>query len=160
MLGTPSRDYWIPYSEIYPTVSLMWMISWSSAVTWILMWISLSSSFPLSSTKTHHQFTQVWICCEQNRVHVLSASGCSPLTKHTAAISEFPPPSDKPALQRFKVLLISTGTYSGGAARIPAPLTNALKGPGKRSFFGKKYKNHEVYKKMFEGRFLLFWPWP
>ena len=53
--GTPSRDYWIPSSEIYPTVLLMWMISWCSAVTWILMWISLSSFFPLSSTKTHHR---------------------------------------------------------------------------------------------------------
>jgi len=33
--------------------------------------------------------------------HVLSARGCSPLVKHTAAISNFPVPDDKPALQRF-----------------------------------------------------------
>ena len=33
--------------------------------------------------------------------HILYARGCSPLVKHTAAISKFPVPADKPALQRF-----------------------------------------------------------
>ena len=33
--------------------------------------------------------------------HNLSSSGCSPLGKHTSVLSSFPPPSDKPALQRF-----------------------------------------------------------
>ena len=32
---------------------------------------------------------------------LLSVDGCSTLAKHSAAISAFPPPSDKPALQRF-----------------------------------------------------------
>ena len=43
--------------------------------------------------------------------HLLSASGCSSLMKYSAAISTFPPPSDKPALQRF--LGTSTGIFSG-----------------------------------------------
>ena len=30
--------------------------------------------------------------------YLLSANGCSPLDKHSTAISAFPPPSDKPAL--------------------------------------------------------------
>ena len=60
---------------------------------------------------------QVLLLCQQHRLmiglskcefavpkieflgHVLSASGCSPLVKHTAAISKAL--SDKPALQRF-----------------------------------------------------------
>ena len=33
--------------------------------------------------------------------HLLSANRCSPLTKHSATITAFPPPSDKPALQKF-----------------------------------------------------------
>ena len=46
--------------------------------------------------------------------HVLSATGCSPLTKHTAAISEFPPPSDKPALQRFLGIVNFYRKFLGG----------------------------------------------
>ena len=63
--------------------------------------------------------------------HVLLATGCSPLTKHTAAISEFPPPSDKPALQRFLGMVNFYRKFLHGAAKVLAPLTNALKGPGK-----------------------------
>ena len=37
--------------------------------------------------------------------HLLSPNGCSPLTKHSANIFAFPPPSDKPALQRFLGML-------------------------------------------------------
>ena len=33
--------------------------------------------------------------------HLLSATGCSPLTKHSAPIPAFPPLSDTLALQRF-----------------------------------------------------------
>ena len=35
----------------------------------------------------------------------ISSSGCSPLDKHTSAISYFAPPSDKPALQKFLGML-------------------------------------------------------
>ena len=63
--------------------------------------------------------------------HVLSASGCSPLVKHTAAISEFPAPSDKPALQRFLGMINFYRKFLRGAARVLAPLNNALKVPGK-----------------------------
>ena len=63
--------------------------------------------------------------------HVLSANGCSPLVKHTAAISEFPTPSDKPALQRFLGMINFYRKFLQGAARVLAPLTDALKGPGK-----------------------------
>ena len=63
--------------------------------------------------------------------HVLSATGCSPLTKHSAAISVFPPPSDKPALQRFLGMVNFYRKFLQGAARVLAPLTDALKGPGK-----------------------------
>ena len=37
--------------------------------------------------------------------NLLSTSGCSPMLKHFAAISAFPSPSDKPALQRFLGIL-------------------------------------------------------
>ena len=37
--------------------------------------------------------------------HLIYANGCSPLDKHSAAISAFPPPSDKPTLQRFLGML-------------------------------------------------------
>ena len=63
--------------------------------------------------------------------HVLSARGCSPLVKHTAAISDFPVPDDKPALQRFLGMVNFYRKFLRGAARILAPLTDALKGPGK-----------------------------
>ena len=63
--------------------------------------------------------------------HVLSARGCSPLSKHTAAISEFPVPADKPALQRFLGMVNFYRTFLRGAARVLVSLTDALKGPGK-----------------------------
>ena len=63
--------------------------------------------------------------------HLLSATGCAPLAKHTAAISAFPPPSDKPALQRFLGMLNFYRKFLWGAAWVLAPLTDALKGPGK-----------------------------
>ena len=58
--------------------------------------------------------------------HIFSTSGCSPLQKHTTAISEFPPPSDKPALQRFLGVINFYRKFIRGAARTLAPLTDAL----------------------------------
>ena len=63
--------------------------------------------------------------------HILSSSGCSPLVKHTTAISEFPVPADKPALQRLLGMVNFYRKFLRGAARVLAPLTDALKGPGK-----------------------------
>ena len=63
--------------------------------------------------------------------HLVSATGCSPLVKHTTAVSQFPVPADKPALQRFLGMLNFYRKFLRGAARVLAPLTNALKGPGK-----------------------------
>ena len=64
--------------------------------------------------------------------HNLSSSGCKPLVKHTAVIGEFPVPSDKPALQRFLGMINFYRKFIKNAALILAPLTDALKGPGKR----------------------------
>ena len=63
--------------------------------------------------------------------HLVSATGCSPLVKHTAAVSEFPVPADKPALQRFLGMINFYKKFLWGAARVLALLTDALKGPGK-----------------------------
>ena len=63
--------------------------------------------------------------------HLISANGCSPLDKHSAAISAFPPPSNKPALQRFLGMLNFYRKFLRGAARVLAPLVDTLKGPGK-----------------------------
>ena len=99
-------------------------------------------------------FSSMWICqvlllCRQHGLtiglpkcefaipeieflgHLLSATGCSPLVKDTAAISEFPAPTDKPALQRFLGMINFYRKFLRGAARVLAPLTNALKGTGK-----------------------------
>ena len=63
--------------------------------------------------------------------HLLSASSSSPLTKHCTAISYFPPPSDKPAFQRFLGMLNFYRKFPSGLAGVLAPLTDALRGPGK-----------------------------
>ena len=63
--------------------------------------------------------------------HDLSRLGCSPLDKHTSAISSFPSPADKPARQSFLGMLNYYRKFIKNAALILAPLTNALKGPGK-----------------------------
>ena len=52
-----------------------------------------------------------------------------PLSKHFATISAFPPSSDKAALQRF-LGMVNRKVFRG-AARVLAPLTDALQGPGK-----------------------------
>ena len=49
------------------------------------------------------------------------------LVKHLSG----PPPSDKPALQRFLGMVNFYRRFLRGAVRILAPLTEALKGPGK-----------------------------
>ena len=37
--------------------------------------------------------------------HLLSATGCSPFTKHFVTVSAFPLPSDKSALQKFLAMI-------------------------------------------------------
>ena len=63
--------------------------------------------------------------------HNLSASRCSLLSKHSNAISAFPPPSDKKGLQRFLGMLNFYRKFIRGAARILAPLTDATNGSEK-----------------------------
>ena len=59
--------------------------------------------------------------------HLLSASGCLPLQKHSNAISAFPPPSDKPALWRFLGILNFYRKFLYRAAGVLANLMDALK---------------------------------
>ena len=78
-------------AEIYPlmwTTSVKYFVSVGSMVKRLAC---LKFKFPISKI----DFLR----------HLLSATGCSPLAKHSAAISAFPPPSDKPALQRFLGML-------------------------------------------------------
>ena len=63
--------------------------------------------------------------------HLLSAKGCSLLTKHSAASTSFPPPSDKSSLQKFLRVINFYRKFLRGAAWTLAPLTDALLGPGK-----------------------------
>ena len=63
--------------------------------------------------------------------HHLSSSGLHPLLKHTSAIHDFPPPTDKHGLQRFLGMINFYCCFLRFAARVLAPLTNAIKGPGK-----------------------------
>ena len=58
--------------------------------------------------------------------HFLSTNGRSPLKKHSIVISAFPPPSDKPALQRFLEMLNFYRKFLRGAALVLAPLTATL----------------------------------
>ena len=62
--------------------------------------------------------------------HLLSASGCFHLLKHSADISAFPVPSDKPALQRFLGMLNFYWKFLLRAAGVLAPLTDTFRGPG------------------------------
>ena len=61
----------------------------------------------------------------------LTSSGLYPLSKHTTAIQDFPPPTDKPGLQRFLCMINFYHRFLRNTALVLAPLTNALKGPGK-----------------------------
>ena len=63
--------------------------------------------------------------------HRLTASGCSPLVKPSTSISAFPKPTDKPSLQRFLGMVNFYRKFLHSAAQVLAPLTDALKGPGK-----------------------------
>ena len=54
-----------------------------------------------------------------------------PLTKHSAAISAIPPPSDKPASPEVSGDAFLYRKFLHGAAGVLFPLTDALKGPGK-----------------------------
>ena len=93
---------------------------------------SLPGVWAAPSSGSHHQPSQVRICCFQTQVpHHLSSSGCSPLDKYNSAISPFPPPSYKPALQRFLGMINFYRKFIKKAALILATLTKALKCPGK-----------------------------
>ena len=63
--------------------------------------------------------------------HHLSSSSLHPLPKHTSAIREFPPPSDKPGLQHFLGMINLYQRFLQNVAKVLAPLTNTLKGHGK-----------------------------
>ena len=71
--------------------------------------------------------------------HWVSASSCTPLSKHTDVIKDFPVPSDKPGLQRFLGLLNFYRKIMKNAAVVLAPLTNALKGPGKSLVWSEQF---------------------
>lgn len=58
--------------------------------------------------------------------HNVSAHGIRPLSDHVAAIRDFPPPRDKPQLQRFLGLLNFYRRFLPGIARVLLPLTNSL----------------------------------
>ena len=63
--------------------------------------------------------------------HRLTSSGLHPLPNHTSAIRDYPPPTDKPGLQRFLSMINFYCRFFRSAAQVLAALTNALKGPGK-----------------------------
>jgi len=60
--------------------------------------------------------------------HSVSASGLTPLRKHTSALQDFPTPKDQVSLQRFLGLVNFYRKFIKGAAKLLAPLTDALKG--------------------------------
>ena len=59
--------------------------------------------------------------------HVVSVAGVAPLPGHLQTIKDFPPPVDKPALQRFLGLLNFFRRFLPSAAAFLRPLTDALK---------------------------------
>ena len=61
---------------------------------------------------------------------LLSATGCSQLVMHYAAISALPPLSEKPALHRFLGMINLNQKFFQGAAQVLVPHTDTLKGPG------------------------------
>ena len=60
-----------------------------------------------------------------------TSSGLHPLSKHTTAIRDFPPPTDKPGLQQFLGMINFYRWFLHNATLVLAPLTNAIKGPVK-----------------------------
>ena len=62
--------------------------------------------------------------------HGLTSFGLQSLPNHTSAFQDFPPPSDKPGLQQFLVMINFYQRFLRNAARVLAPFTNTLKGPG------------------------------
>ena len=55
---------------------------------------------------------------------LISATGCSPLTKHSTAISAFTLPLDKLALQRFLGMINFYRKFLRGTAHVLAPMMN------------------------------------
>ena len=88
---------------------------------------------PLLETWTDHWMPKCEFAVSKIKflLHLLSATGCSPLAKHSATISAFPPPSDKPALQRFLGMVNFYRKFLQGSACVLPPHTDVLKGPDK-----------------------------
>ena len=63
--------------------------------------------------------------------HSVSSSGSAPLHKHLSAITAFPPPADRPALQRFLGKVNFYRKCIRSAALILRLLTDALPGDPK-----------------------------
>ena len=61
--------------------------------------------------------------------HTVSQQGIQPLEKHTAALQNFPPPTDMKGLQRFLGMINFYRRFIKDAALILAPLTNAQRVP-------------------------------
>ena len=59
--------------------------------------------------------------------HLVSAAGIAPLRRHVEAVSAFPPPSDKPSLQRYLGLVNFFRRFLPAAALMLKPLTDALR---------------------------------
>ena len=59
--------------------------------------------------------------------HSASSSGSAPLHKHVSAITAFPPPTVRPALQGFLGMVNFYRKFIRGAALILRPLTDALR---------------------------------
>ena len=61
--------------------------------------------------------------------HQVSAAGIAPLARHVDAVAAFPPPVDRPGLQRFLGLINYFRRFLPAAAGFLRPLTDALRGP-------------------------------
>ena len=135
MLVKPFNGSWIRFSVGCRTVLCMWMISWFSVLISPLSWIISGRFLSFAAYMTYHfnglPKCEFAISEVEFYGHNLNSSGCRPLINQTSAIKEFPTPTDKPALQRFLVMINFYRKFIKDAALILAPLTNPLKGPGK-----------------------------
>ena len=64
--------------------------------------------------------------------HSISATGIQPLSEKVRAISDFPTPADKKALERFLGMMNFYHRFLPGIAKRLAPLTEATKGKSKK----------------------------
>ena len=109
----------------------MVMISWSLARICLLMFSNSGTFFSFVKSTVLLYWCQFAVKEIEFLGLRLTSSGCSPLLKHSAAISAFLQPSDKPSLQRFLGMVNFYRKFLCSTAQVLAPLTNALKGPGK-----------------------------